>query len=183
MGTVFWRQLHGKQTFRMNLSNSMRIFFCVASSGGTIFNTLRSPDQKAEIPKNPAKSYLSLNPALGPAAASARLPIGERHHLHSSHIIPISVFHLRAVGSTFSKNAFALEKTLLHPTQSRTFPRTHLCRIPAHCPNSSPWLPRHPSPQSQRCWLSKTPNFQLACSCQSRPTLPRRQSLHGQRGT
>ena len=25
----------------MNLSNSMRIFFCVASSGGTIFNTLR----------------------------------------------------------------------------------------------------------------------------------------------
>ena len=106
----------------------------------------RSPDQKAEIPKNPAKSYLSLNPALGPAAASARLPIGERHHLHSSHIIPISVFHLRDVGSTFSKNAFALEKDTFAPDPEPHISKNTFVQNPGPLPKLQPLASAPPKP-------------------------------------
>lgn len=102
------------------------IFFSLLS----IRNVFRSPGQKTKIPKvvKPPKdvAYLSLNPA--PAPDSVRLPIGElplykNRHLYSSYRLPASglrtqsTAHLRSVGSTFSKNAFALEKDTFYPDQ------------------------------------------------------------------
>ena len=96
----------------------------------TIRNIFRSPGQKTKIPKevNPPKdvAYLSLNPA--PAPDSVRLPIGElplykHRHLYSPNRLPTSglgiqsTAHLRSVGSTFSENAFALEKDTFYPDQ------------------------------------------------------------------
>ena len=50
------------------------------------------------------------------------------------------------------------KRTHFTPTQSRTFPRTPLCRTLDHCLMSSPWLPYQLSPQSRRWWLSRTLN-------------------------
>merc|ERR1711990_836388 len=117
-----------QQGFRMKLSVSLTICLCVASTTATIFNSLRSPGQKTKPPKEVGgQSYLSLNPA--PAPDSVRLPIGElplykQRHLYSSYKLPAGASALRSqptqpqlqsVGSTFSENAFALEKDTFYP--------------------------------------------------------------------
>ena len=117
-------------------------------------NIFRSAGQKTKIPKKvkPPKavagqSYLSLNPA--PAPASVRLPIGElplykQRHLYSSYKLPTSGLgsqptpHLRAVGSTFSENAFALEKDTFYPEPEPHVSKNTFVQNPGPLPEVQP---------------------------------------------
>ena len=122
----------------------------------TLRNVFRSAGQKPKIPKKvkPGKdvagqSYLSLNPA--PAPGEVRLPIGElpaykQRHLYSSYKLPTSGLtqgsqqtpHLSAVGSTFSENAFALEKDTFYPDSEPHVSKNTFVQNPGPLPEVQP---------------------------------------------
>jgi len=162
-----------QQDFRMKLSAlSLTIcLICLASTTATLFNTLRSPGQKTKIPKEakPPKdvSYLSLNPA--PAPESVRLPIGElplykQRHLYSSYRIPTSgvqtqsTAYLRSVGSTFSKNAFALEKDTFYPDKEPHVSKNTFVQNPGPLPEVQPLVsaPAKPNHEGGGCHEAPT---------------------------
>ena len=118
----------------------------------TIDNIFRSSGQKTKIPKKvkPPKevggqSYLSLNPA--PAPDSVRLPIGalplyKQRHLYSSYKLPSTApgsnAQLHSVGSTFSENAFALEKDTFYPDPEPHVSKNTFVQNPGPLPKVQP---------------------------------------------